>query len=58
MIAKRKADRDARADELEKLLAPPKKKKGKKGKKAEQDAVEEEEPEGDGDGAPESPYKA
>ena len=42
MIAKRKADRDARADELEKLMAPPKKKKGKKGKKAEQDAAEEE----------------
>ena len=58
MIAKRKADRDARADELEKLIAPPKKKKGKKGKKSEQDNAVEDEPEGDGDGAPESPYKA
>ena len=56
MIAKRKAERDARADELEKLMAPPKKKKGKKGKIAEEDAAEDEEPEGDG--APESPYKA
>ena len=56
MIAKRKADRDARAGELERLMAPPKKKKGKKGKKIEHDIADEEEQEGDD--APESPYKA
>ena len=56
MIAKRKADRDARAGELERLMAPPKKKKGKKGKKIEHDVADEEEQEGDD--APESPYKA
>ena len=43
MIAKRKADRDARAGELERLMAPPKKKKGKKGKKMEHDIADEEE---------------
>ena len=43
MIAKRKADRDARAGELAKLMAPPKKKRGKKEKKIEHDIADEEE---------------
>ena len=58
MIAKRKADRDAKAEELERLMSPAKpKKRGKKGAKGGPDrpAFYEEPNE---DAAPESPYKA
>ena len=57
MIAKRKADRDAKAEELERLMSPEKKKrKGKKVKKGDSNTFQGDEEEGDG--APESPYKA
>ena len=58
MIAKRKAERDAKAEEMEKLMAPTKtKKKGKKGVKGASDKPSFHE-ETNEDEAPESPYKA